>query len=185
MNYTDKQYEMLREEIMQNLSAIHSLLTTTYVAIGAILSYAMINLKPLSVYFEAPMLFIPLFVVLVVIFARVSVLNVDIISMSTYMEVFLEPKLEDIKWETHLHKFEIRKSIFQRASKPNIVLVISLYFLFAYVLIVNFSIISLLIAGSINTVALIICFAFLTGSTNRKLRQSHFDEWVRIKHSQK
>jgi len=186
MKYTDKQYEMLREEIMQNLSTTHNLLTITYVAVGVILSYIMINLDSLALYFEPPILFIPIFVILIVIFYRLRILSTDNISMSTYMEVFLEPYLNDIKWETHVHKINLRRSIFPRACKPNLIFIIALYTLFIYMLVANFSLISLLFAGSLNTIAFTICFILLANSSsNRKLRRDYIDAWRTIKDSEK
>ena len=63
MNFTIKQYEMLREEIMNNEKAIQNLLTVTYIATGAILAYGIANFDVIVDYFELPMLFIPIFVI--------------------------------------------------------------------------------------------------------------------------
>ena len=92
-----KQYEMLRVEILQSINIMHNFLPITYAAVGALLSYIMINLDSPNKYFEPPLLFVPIFIFMVTIFARLRLLFESIMAISAYMEVFLEPDLKEIK----------------------------------------------------------------------------------------
>ncbi|MCL2400885.1 MAG: hypothetical protein FWC91_14220 [Defluviitaleaceae bacterium] len=106
MNYMDKQYELLGASIARRQNSAQNLLTVTYVSVGAVLSYIVSNLNTPDVYFDLPLLFIPIFIFFVVIFTRLRIINDGIFSISAYMQVFLEPNLVGLNWESDLTKKE-------------------------------------------------------------------------------
>ena len=183
MKYTDKQYEFLREEIMNNANVGHNLLTISYVAIGAILAYVYVNLDSLTKHFELPLLFIPVFIVLFILFFRLRLLQEATLSLSAYIEVFLEPNLEGLEWETNLYKAKHRKNPILRMQTPNLVIIVGVYCLFIYTLVTNFSLANLLIAGSLNTIASITSVCLILNVYSNKVREDYVKEWKRIRDS--
>ena len=177
----EKEYAMLREEIMQNLNIMHNLLSVMYVSVGAIITYIINS-------FDSPMLFIPVYIVLVTISSKIRLLNDANYKLSAYMEVFLEPNIDGIKWETYTAKVKIKTNpvvefLLLKTNAANFTVGLTIYLLFVYVLINNFSLLSLLLAGFFNTLSLFILFFFLLKDVRHKPRQAYIDEWRKLKSS--
>ena len=180
MNHMEKQYEMLREEIMAYQGMSLNTLTVTYVAVGAILSYVFLNLDALNTHFELPLLFIPIFVFLVIIFMRLRIMHESILSISAYMQIFLEPNLEGISWETYLCSKPGRYSVLLKNYTPNLFFMLGIYALFIYVLITNFgsiSLMSLAIAGVSNSIMCAISIWLVVGGYQKKRMDKHKEQW--------
>jgi hypothetical protein len=180
MTYLDKQYELLRAEIMQNISESHTLLTTTYVSVGAMLAYFFVNLESLALLFDPPWLFVPVFVIFNVFFARLRVLYRSNLYISAYMEVFLEPDLEGIKWETRHYNIDRKKDFLNSSYAPNLLVMSTIYILFIYTLIANYSLTNSF-AGIFNTVLYTICFFIARDCYSHDTRKEFVDRWRRIK----
>jgi len=92
----NKEYKMLREEIMFNMKQVYLYFTFTVPAVSAMLVFVFKNIeKPNSMN-----IFIAIFVLLICAAARVKKLIVANVRISTYMEVFLEPNIDERNWET-------------------------------------------------------------------------------------
>lgn len=100
-----EEYKMLREEIMFDTNKMHWYISGIS-AIGiALFTYIVTN--------PSNIVLLSLFLaVLVIVEGRIFSLTKSMIIISTYMEVFLEPNLEEINWETMLHcnDFKLEKS---------------------------------------------------------------------------
>lgn len=92
----EEEYKMLREEIVFNTNKTHwyiSGISTVGIAFLAYIFNSPSNIALLSLFLA----------ILVIVEGRIFSLTKSIIIISTYMEVFLEPKLEGRDWETKLH----------------------------------------------------------------------------------
>lgn len=90
----EEEYKMLREEIMFNLTKMHwyvSIVSTVAVALLAYILQNIDNIALISVFLAT----------LVVIEGRIYSVTKSNLRISTYMEVFLEPNLENRNWETY------------------------------------------------------------------------------------
>lgn len=100
----EEEYKMLREEIMFNINKTHwyiSGVSTIGIALLAYIIKSPSNIVLLSLFLA----------ILVIVEGRIFALTKAINITSTYMEVFLEPDLENINWETKLHcgEFQTKK----------------------------------------------------------------------------
>lgn len=100
----EEEYKMLREEIMFNINKTHwyiSGVSTIGIALLAYIIKSPSNIVLLSLFLA----------ILVIVEGRIFALTKAINITSTYMEVFLEPNLENRNWETKLHcdKFQTKK----------------------------------------------------------------------------
>lgn len=96
-----EEYKMLREEIMFNLNKLHwyiSIVSTVSIALFAYIIKNPNDIILLSLFLAT----------LVILEGRIHSVTESNIRISTYMEVFLEPNLENIKWETYSH-YKINK----------------------------------------------------------------------------
>jgi len=93
----EEEYKMLREEIMFNLNKLHWYVSGTATIGIALLAYIISN--PNNI------IFLSLFLaVLFILEGRIAcMIKKSNIMISTYMEVFLEPNLENRNWETYVH----------------------------------------------------------------------------------
>jgi len=176
----EKEYDMLRAEIMQNLNLMHGLLSVLFTAVGLFFAFVFNN--------GDPKLFIIIFLVIVLIVNKICSLNYSNIRISTYMIVYLEPNMENRKWETRNYR-----SINNSAKSKNIVFKVSIadisyllitaavYIVFIVKLIENFNMLNLLIAGSINTFCLAyVLFISLNISRDTNNRESFINMWKHI-----
>lgn len=91
-----EEYKMLREEIMFNLNKLHwyiSMVSTVSIALFAYIIKHPNDIILLSLFLAT----------LVIMEGRIHSVTESNIRISTYMEVFLEPNLENIKLETYSH----------------------------------------------------------------------------------
>ena len=177
----DKEYETLRAEIMQNISIMHNLLSIIYVVIPGGILYILEN-------FEKPMLFIPIYLILIPVASKIRTLNDANKKLSTYMEIFLEPNLSGSNWETYCHNESIEKTnnafirfMFLQSNSINFLLGLATYILFIYSLINNYSLSNLFIAGTINTISLIIILYFLIKDFSKTTRENISNKWRELK----
>jgi len=95
----NEEYKMLREEIMLNSKQVYLYFALTVTAISTILAFVFNNIdKP-----NINSIFIAIFVLLICTVTRVKGLLATIVSISTYMEVFLEPHIDERNWETRCY----------------------------------------------------------------------------------
>jgi len=95
----NEEYKMLREEIMFNSKQVYLYFTFTVLSVSTMLAYVFKNInKP-----NSNSIFIAIFVLLICATTRVKRLLTTTISISTYMEVFLEPDVDERNWETRSH----------------------------------------------------------------------------------
>lgn len=92
----DEEYKMLREEIMFNIDKLHWYISVVYTAVIALLAYIIEN--P-----DNALLLLLVFVVLVCANSRIRSVTKSNIRISSYMQVILEPDLENRNWETLSH----------------------------------------------------------------------------------
>ncbi len=90
----EKEYLMIKEEIMYYYSVIHSSRNILYVALGTILTYALSSSEPM-------ICLVPYCVIIPVYIVTIDY-QYGMWRMGTYLSVFLEGK--DFNWETRLHK---------------------------------------------------------------------------------
>lgn len=154
------------------------------------MAYIVVNMHRLSFYFEPPMLFMPIFLILVMIFFRIRPLLETNMSISAYMTIFLEPTMDGINWETRLYerakrrkrRFDKEKyNIFFRTQVPNLFLTIAIYVLFLYILWVYKSWANLVVAGGFNTLMLIVSIKTTTKVYHENFKSKLVDEWEEIK----
>lgn len=99
-----KEYENLRAEIMEDIKLYNSLTTLTLTAIIAFLGYLISeNTKSYVLYF------IPV-PVIIAMSSRTLYYRRNISKISSYMIVFLESNIDDMKWETRNNIFENKVS---------------------------------------------------------------------------
>lgn len=92
----EEEYKMLREEIMFNINKLHWYVSGVATVGIALLAY--IISSPNNI------VFLSLFLaVLFILESRIFRMTKSNITISTYMEVFLEPYIENRKWETYVH----------------------------------------------------------------------------------
>lgn len=89
-----EEYKMLRKEIMFNLNKLHwyiSIVSTVSIALFAYIIKNPNDIVLLSLLLSA----------LVIMEGRIHSVTEGNIRISTYMEIFLEPNIENINWETN------------------------------------------------------------------------------------
>ena len=86
------EYEMLRNEIMQKIDLVNSLITFTLTTSIAILTFALTNKN--SVLCLLP------FGIIIPMYIRISYYRSAMVKLSAYIIVFLEKNIDDINWET-------------------------------------------------------------------------------------
>jgi len=91
---------MLRQEIDNSAKLVHKYVMLTCGGVFATLAYVLNN--PVNP--NNPLIFIVLFAALICIAPRINNLSNDIIRMSTYILVFLEPKIDGRNWEIYSWK---------------------------------------------------------------------------------
>lgn len=101
----EEEYKMLREEIMFNLNKLHwyiSIVSTVATALLAYILQSPDNIVLLSLFLAS----------LVIMEGRIYSVTESNLRISAYMEVFLEPHLENRNWETYnflkIHKYNSR-----------------------------------------------------------------------------
>ena len=139
------------------------------------------------------LLFTPIFIFLLVIFARLAQLNRDTQLVGTYMSVFLEPYLEGMKWETNLYELrKLNKShgllFLQSHYSPNLIMLVGVYASFLYVSFVYvselpFSFVSMT-AIVCNTIICVACVFLVRNTHSSKLKEKNKLEWEKLKVSQ-
>jgi len=113
MNMNDE-YKMLREELMFNSKQIYLYFAFIVTAVSTMLAYVFTNIdKP-----NSNSIFIAIFVLLICAAARVKRLLSTNTSISTYMEVFLEPYIDGRNWETLCH-YQVNRCNSQELDKRN------------------------------------------------------------------
>lgn len=90
----EEEYKMLREEIMLNINKMHWYVSIVSTVAVALLTYIIQNTENIT-------LFSVFLATLVIIEGRIYSITKSSLRISTYMEVFLEPNLENRKWETY------------------------------------------------------------------------------------
>jgi len=184
----NEEYKMLREEIVSNMKQIHQYFALTNTAIFLILAYIFGNPNN-------PNIFVAVFAILVCISVRVKRLMEGNVSISTYMEIFLEPNLEGRSWETSNHhrigvgynSHEINKRstfvdiLFFRANSPYLLLGVIMYFLYFVVLIQNLSFLNIFASGIFNTFAFFIILYNARFDANNVGRDEYINYWKKVK----
>ena len=185
----NEEYKMLREEIVSNMKQIHQYFALTNTAIFLILAYIFGNPNN-------PNIFVAVFAILVCISdsVRVKRLMEGNVSISTYMEIFLEPNLEGRSWETNNHyriggynSHEINKrsafvdTLFFRANSPYLLLSVIMYFLYFIVLVQNLSFFNIFASGIFNTVAFFIIQHNARFDANNVGRDEYINYWKKVK----
>ncbi len=110
-NQTEKEYLMLREEIMYYYKVIHSARNILYASLGAILTFAISKNEPL-------LCLIPYCVIIPIYIITIDY-QYGMWRMGTYLLVFLEGK--EFNWERRLHKLNTKSTgqINRHASSYN------------------------------------------------------------------
>jgi len=90
----DEEYKMLREEIMFNSKQVYVYFAFTVTVISGMLMYVFNNNQS-----NINSIFIAIFVLLICAAARVKRLLSTTVNISAYMEVFLEPNINERNWE--------------------------------------------------------------------------------------
>ena len=184
----EAEYVMLRNEIENNMKQMHQYFALTSTAIVALLTFIFNNPNN-------PNVFIAIFVVLVFIAVRIRRLLEGNISISTYMEVFLESNIDGRNWETFSH-YNIEKGpnsheLSKRTSYTNLLLFrtnsmplflgIVVYIAYIIVLVNNWSLLNDLSGGIFNTLALLILLYVAVLDANNKDRDSYKRYWNEVK----
>jgi len=95
----NKEYKMLREEIMFNMKQVYLYFALVVTAVSAMLVYFFNNIDKLN----SDSIFIAIFILLICAATRVKRFLSNNVSISSYMEVFLEPNIDERNWETRCH----------------------------------------------------------------------------------
>lgn len=183
----ENEYKMLREEIISNLKQMHQYFALTSTAVFAVLAYIFNNPNN-------PNIFIAMFVVLICISTRIRRILESNVSISTYIEVFLEPKIDGRKWETYNH-YKVRgynshniskrnlffEILFFRTNSTYLLLGVIMYCIHLLVLIKNFSLFGMFLGGIINTISLLILLYNALFDANNKHRDKYLDYWKKVK----
>jgi len=90
----DEEYKMLREEIMFNMKQVYIYFAFTVGIISSMLVYVFNNNQS-----NINSIFIAVFVLLICATTRVKRLMTTTLSIATYLEVFLEPNIDERNWE--------------------------------------------------------------------------------------
>ena len=181
-----EQYLMLRAQIMQNLNQTHTLLLTSYTLIGLIMAFAMGMMNN-------PLIYTAVFFILLIVSIKIKALNDTLVRISTYMRIFLEPKMKGMDWETNLnllyqHKRlkngppkKIFSILFFRNNSANLLITILIYCIFLYSLINNFTMQNFIIGGFISTGSLLVIL-FLTIKEKDHAEITEWEKtWVSLK----
>ena len=102
-NLIYKEYEMLRQEIDKKISLQNNLL--------AFMITATLTVLTIAVKYENPLLYLFPFFIIIPVTNRIAYYRKAIAKISSYMIVFLEPKLDGISWETHNIQFARRYNV--------------------------------------------------------------------------
>lgn len=90
----DEEYKMLREEIILNINKMHWYVSIVSTVAVALLTYIVQDTENIT-------LFSVFLATLVIIEGRIYSITKSSLRISAYMEVFLEPNLENRNWETY------------------------------------------------------------------------------------
>lgn len=90
-----EEYRMLRSEVMNCINLHNTLCTFMITAVGAILTFSLL--------YQQPLLFLLPYAVIIPIQCRIFHYRQNMMKISAYMIVCLEPHLKGIQWETR-HK---------------------------------------------------------------------------------
>ncbi|MCL2397983.1 MAG: hypothetical protein FWC93_07965 [Defluviitaleaceae bacterium] len=190
------EYNMLRKEIDSNLKQMHQYFALTITALFVTLALIFDNSTNPSMPIN-PNIFSIMFAVLVCVAARVKSLSKSNMRISTYMEIFLEPNMNDRNWETRMYskaakgysshnidaKFKLAEILIFRVGSTYSLLGIIIYALYIFVLYENFSWFYALSGGIFNTIALwiLIHLSFFSYNANHKFRDDFIEYWKDIK----
>ena len=94
---------MLRQEIDKKISLQNNLL--------AFMITATLTVLTIAVKYENPLLYLFPFFIIIPVTNRIAYYRKAIAKISSYMIVFLEPKLDGISWETHNIQFARRYNV--------------------------------------------------------------------------
>ena len=98
-----KEYEILHDEIQQKIALQNNLLIFMITATLTIITIAVESKNSLLYLFP--------FFIIIPIMNRIAYYRKAIAKISSYMIVFLEPKLDGISWETHNIQFARRYNV--------------------------------------------------------------------------
>lgn len=184
MNNKMKEYELLRDEIMQKIGLQNTLLTFTITTCFAAYAFALSN--------NNIMFYLIPFCIILPMSIRIAYYTSALTKIAAYMEVFLEEKSGYI-WETRNRKL-VNKRIVKKKNKlfdftvyqHNECLILSLvsYFLLAYHLIVDSSqMIFIKIVFLFLATVLLLSEVYITHRINHanKEKDSWVESWKEIK----
>jgi hypothetical protein len=194
----NKEYEMLREEIMFNTKQKYLSFTFTVPIVSGVLVFVLPNIdKPNSIH-----IFCAIFVFIVCAVTRVKRLTNGIEYISTYMEVFLEPNIDDRNWETRCNRRiegysgkEVDKNnpllniMFLKSFSAWLLLGIIIYFLFIMILYENYkddlyNIFKYFLIDCIFNTIMFFIILYVTLSNKRNIRDKYIKHWESIKQNE-
>lgn len=92
-----REYETIREEILQKVELHNSLITFMVTTVVALLTFALTQ--------EEPFLYLLSFCIIIPISMRVTYYRTMMIKLSAYVVVYFEKDIEGLKWETRNTQF--------------------------------------------------------------------------------
>lgn len=87
-----KEYEILREEMLQKIELHNSLITFMITTVVALLTFSLTQ--------DEPLLYLLPFCIIIPITMRVTYYRTMMIKLSAYIIVYLEKEVKGLKWET-------------------------------------------------------------------------------------
>jgi len=183
------EYNMLREEIMFNMKQIHLYFAFFVTTVSTVLVYVFNNIdKPYS-----NSIFIAIFILLICATARVRKLLSSNLSISTYMEVFLEPYIDGRNWEIRSH-YQVNGYSSGELDKRNFMInimvfkTISVWFLFGVITYILYVILKFDKKYSIyfilNTILFLILMC-ITLPQKKNDRDRYIKHWKKVKEEEK
>lgn len=92
-----REYETIREEILQKVNLHNSLITFMITTVVALLTFALTNNKPF--------LYLLSFCIIIPISMRITYYRTMMIKLSAYIIVYFEKDIKGLKWETRNSQF--------------------------------------------------------------------------------
>lgn len=176
-NINEKEYLMIREEIMYYYNVIHSSRNILYVALAAILTFAISKKEPL-------LCMIPYSVIIPIYIVTIDY-QYGMWRMGTYLAVFLEG--QSFNWERRLHELNTqpKKGINRHASSYHWPFIITslcctiLFFLKINYKNIDYKAVLEIIFSVLLTIGFLL-FIMVQKSPD-KIKQTYIDEWRNIK----
>lgn len=173
---TNKEYMMIREEIMYMYKIIRELRYLLYITVASVLAFSIKQEEPLFC-------LVPYCIIFPAYYGTISH-EYSMAKLGSYLLVFLEG--EDFNWETRSYKFNISPSNTRKHMEtsymPYLATAVACTILFTIkvsALSLSFGIFLRIILGYGCLAALVICMLIREDTTKR--RGKYIEEWMRIK----